>query len=413
MFEPENEREKRREKPALLSIAGGPDRSRRKRVTGASVLDFGAAERKAREDAARRHQRARLARETRKENALLAGLADAEEPAPDEEDGLDDVLEDDLPRDPAPREDRVASGRTEQRQPDDIDDFNDRDTRAPDYFQPLIDPALLFGKIWSWRFIIAGLAVLGFVIGSAIALSIPHRYTAWSQILVDPREVKLVGRDIAPDFLANEAALAIIDSQLQLVYSPAVLSRVVEKANLDQDPEFNGTSESLGGVFQSIRGFMSIFSDANEVEERYRTAMRSLSDSIWAERTARTFVIGIGVTTQDPEKSALLANEVARAFIVEQQALQSDSAREASSALGGRLDTLRRDVEQAEEALENYRAENGLIGPSGRLVTDDQLAAVTAQLAQARADTIKAKSRAEAARSVDAAAACRPACRRI
>ena len=266
--------------------------------------------------------------------------------------------------------------------------------------QPLIDPALLFSAVWNWRYRIVGLTAASFVAGCLVALSTPHRYTAYAQLLVDPREVKLVGRDIAPDFLPSEAALAIVDSQLQLVRSSAVLGRIVDTLDLEQDPEFNGTGVTPG-ILGSIRGFMSLFSGGDATGERRRATFGNLRDKMSARRMSRTFVINISATTRDPEKSALIANEASRAYIAEQQAFQSGAARSASSALGARLEALREDVAEAESALETYKASSGLIGPGNRLVTDDQMAAVTAQLAQARADTIASKSRAEAARAVD------------
>ncbi|WP_421853985.1 Wzz/FepE/Etk N-terminal domain-containing protein [Oricola sp.] len=334
-------------------------------------------------DAVSRHQSARLARETRKPNPLLAELADASPPRDPATSPVDDEPQTAVAPPSATHVDTGQHGGDASQ------------------FRPLIDPALLVSKVWSWRYSIAGLTVAGFIVGCAIALTTPHRYTAYAQLLVDPREIKLVGRDIAPDFLPSEAALAIIDSQLELVSSTAVLGRVVDKLRLEQDPEFNGSDGAMGGVIASIQGFLSIFSGDDGVEDRRRTTFQELRDKTDANRRARTFVIYVSATTKDPDKSALIANEVSRAFIGEQQELQADSARAASSALGARLEALQNDVEQAESALEAYKASSGLIGPGGRLVTDDQLAAVTAQLAQARADTITSKSRAEAARSAN------------
>ena len=387
MSERRHDREKSREKAALLSLAGGTDA---RRDDAAVTRPAGARAGGGKGDAASRHQRARQAREARRQNPLLAELASPSGPY-GEADGGGEFSDQ-----PAgvPREREAWQFEPAAR-------LRDSHPDGSTAFQPLIDPALLFTRIWDWRFRIAGLTAAGFIVGCAVALATPHRYTAYAQLLVDPREIKLVGRDIAPDFLPSEAALAIVDSQLELIYSSVVLGRIVDRLGLDQDSEFNGTSEAFGGIFESVRGFIALFSADNQPEERRRATFRNLRDRMEASRQARTFVVNVSATTRDPEKSALIANEAARAYIAEQQAFQSDSARSASSALGARLDTLRKDVEAAESELEAYKASSGLIGPGGRLVTDDQLAAVTAQLAQARADTITSKSRAEAARGVD------------
>jgi uncharacterized protein involved in exopolysaccharide biosynthesis len=407
MFESDEYRKKRGEGAPLLSLVGENGSVRPSGNTGTSIPDRADAG----VSAAERHQRARLARGSRKPNPLLEELAAAKP----REDPAAEALERDIRDIHASVEDHTARLGDAQpqstRKPSRMRQPEQRRTERPsvesreygqsEIFQPFIDPAIVFSAIWRWRYAIAALTIGALALGVMVALWTPHRYTAYAQILVDPREVKLVGQDVAPDFLSNEAALAIVDSQLELVRSPAVLSKVVARVNLDQDPEFNGTLEGFGGIAESVRFFISLFTGGNGAEERGLETVNNLRDSLWAERAARTFVINVGVTTRNPEKSAVIANELTRAFIEEQKSLQSTSARNASTALTGRLQSLKDDVEDAEQKLEQFRAENGLIGPANRLITDDQVSAVTGQLAVAKSETIVAKARAEAAKSVD------------
>lgn len=276
------------------------------------------------------------------------------------------------------------------------------DDEDPEIFRPLIDVGLVLSTLNRWRWTIIGLTVLGIVIGVLAAMATPHRYTAYTQILVDPRQLKLVERDISPDFLANEAALAIIDSQLALVQSSSVIDKVVEKAGLADDPEFNG--QGGDSLLSPVTNLLSILKGGDATsggEAATAAAARTLRHDLWAERSSRTFIIEIGVTTKDPEKSARLANLVASTFISVQEGLRAETADSASAALSGRLKSLRASVEEAEAAVEEYKAENGLIGPGTRLVTDDQLSAVTAQLADAKAATIAARTRLETMSSAD------------
>lgn len=269
----------------------------------------------------------------------------------------------------------------------------------------LVDPAALIGTIWRWRYTIAGLTVLGGIAGVLIALSSQPRYTASSQILLDPRELQLVGRELEQEFLANEAALAIVDSRLSLVQSRPVLERVIEATNLDQDPEFNGTDDQGLGLSDGLSVIFSLFSNETPVETSDRVTIENLRDAISIERETRTFVVEVSVEADSARKAALLANEVTAAFIEEQGSITTDKARTANTALTGRLDELRAEAETAERRVEAFRAENGLVSTQGRLLSEDEVAVASAQLSEARAITIRAQSRADAAgaTTVDAA----------
>ncbi|WP_306119228.1 MULTISPECIES: GumC family protein [unclassified Roseitalea] len=263
----------------------------------------------------------------------------------------------------------------------------------------LIDPIAMVTTIWRWRWSIVAFTLVGAIIGVMVALSVPKRYTAWSEILIDPRELALIERDLEREFLANEAALAIIDSRLSLVTSRQVLDRVIERTDLDEDTEFNGQDEAGFDLFGGIDQIASLFAGEPPVEDTARTTLENLRDAITIDRTTRTFVINIGVESESPRKAALLANEVTRAFIDEQADITSDKARAANNALTSRLATLQADVEAAERRVEDFRNSNGLISTQGRLLTEDELNASSAQLAEARAATIRARSRAQAAQA--------------
>ncbi|MCI5078402.1 GumC family protein [Oricola sp.] len=367
--------------------------------------------------ASERHRRARLAREGRKQNPLLQRLAADGRVEPH---GLDDEPADEVMQDPwaqddafahddafpagdAAAEPREAPAAHDEPQFAEREIFIGRARRAAvEDDAPASDGAGgIVATLRDWRLPIAALTGIGLAAGLAVALSAPQRYTAHARLLLDPRQVELLGGGVAPANPDGELARAIVDSQLGLIRSPALLGKVVQRANLQDDPEFNGVNDTLGGVFGSVRAFWSIVTGDDTVDERGRSAMQALDDRLAAERARDTFIVDIGVTTLDAQKSARIADEVTTAFIEERETLRAKSAGAVSTALGGRLESLRADVEAAERALQRYRAENGLLGPEGRLVTDDELTVVTGQLAAAKAATIAAQARADTAGSAD------------
>ena len=270
-----------------------------------------------------------------------------------------------------------------------------------DAFKPLIDPVIILDAIWRWRWPIVATTFLGGAAGVMIALGTPHVYTAYSQVLIDPRQVKLVERDLTPEFLGNESALAIVDSQLESVYSTPVLVRVIDKLSLNQDAEFNGSDDDGIGLLDGIAFVRSLFSAETPIDTNDRVTVENLREAISAQRTSSTFVFSISAESQNPRLAAQIANAVTASFIENQIERESLAARTASTALGGQLVILKAAVENAERKAELFAQANNLTRVEGLTLTDNQLVATSAQLSVAKGATIRAKSIAEAAQSAN------------
>ncbi|WP_223476370.1 hypothetical protein [Oricola indica] len=206
----------------------------------------------------------------------------------------------------------------------------------------------------AWRMPVIALTVGGLLIGGVAAAWMPKLYTAQAEILFDPRPAGGETGDAAADFILRQRAFDIVDGEIGIVRSPVVLERVIERAKLDQDPEFRGDYGALG-LIGSIRGFLSLFSPGDAVQDR--TVVRRLRESLHAERTSANFIVDVGVTTRDAEKSATLANALAGALV---EQLKREKAEAATSASMSRRDTGRSTVEEPSLA----KAEIELITPA-------------------------------------------------
>ncbi|WP_176222955.1 GumC family protein, partial [Aurantimonas sp. 22II-16-19i] len=256
----------------------------------------------------------------------------------------------------------------------------------------LFDPLQVLAEIWSLKWLVVLLTLLGIAAGVFLALSTPHRYTAVAEILVDPRDIKLVQNEVTPNGLPSDATLGLIQSQISVIYSNDVLQRVIDKADLANDPEFNGKTKSL---LDPLFALFAGKEDAQSARRRQLMTLAALRDDLSVSRDAKSFVINLAVTTRDGEKSALLANLVADSFIDQLARVQSDTAKRASEALSSRLTELRESVVDAERAVEKYKSDNRLVGVGGRLVDDDYIVRINDQLAKARGDMTTLRVRAD------------------
>ncbi len=252
------------------------------------------------------------------------------------------------------------------------------------------------------KLLIVAMTILGATLGVAIALSTPKKYEATAELIVDPRDLKLTDRDLTQSVVASDATLAIVENQVRVLTSGTVLNKVVDKLNLVSDPEFNGQASDGLGVMTLIRSILSRNDGPGVGEGRRRAlAVANLAESLSVERGGKTFVISVSATTQNGEKSALIANTMTDVFLQTFGQIQSDTAGRATNELTGRLDELRKGVEAAERKVEDFRAAHDLVDAQGHLISDDEMLKLNQQLAIARARTLELNARAASARLID------------
>ncbi|MEP6565929.1 MAG: GumC family protein, partial [Mesorhizobium sp.] len=251
-----------------------------------------------------------------------------------------------------------------------------RDDADSQEWKPLIDPMKVIGGIARSKMLIVTTTILGTALGVAIALSTPKKYESSTEIVVDPRDLKLTERELTQSVVASDATLALIENKARLLTSGNVLSKVVDDPtlNLVNDPEFNG--EGSGGL--SIRSLIhSLFSNnkdgAVDQVRRRSLAISNLAESLSVERGGKTFVITVGATTQDPKKSADIVTTVTRVFIEASRDMQSETAGRATDELTARLDELRKGVETSERKVEDFRSTHDLVDAQGHLISDDEM----------------------------------------
>ncbi|MCX7325650.1 MAG: exopolysaccharide transport family protein [Hyphomicrobiales bacterium] len=243
-----------------------------------------------------------------------------------------------------------------------------------------------------WLIALSGL--LGLLLGAALGFLTPNRYSATSQLLIDPRDLRVLQNEISPQNTSNDTAVTYLESQVRVIGSDGVRRKVIERAGLAGDPDFGGPGSRLGALLGlPVQG-------ARDQRDPVLLALAAMDKLVHVRRSERTFVIDITAVTGDGDKSARIANAMAEVYLEDQAAVRSDAAQRASNSLGARLNELRERVRQAEDKVERYRAANNLVGTSGKLVSEETLAVSNTQLAQARARTTDAQAKFDQVRAV-------------
>jgi polysaccharide biosynthesis transport protein len=233
------------------------------------------------------------------------------------------------------------------------------------------------GRFWSALWDGKGTIILSVAIALLFAVAFvllaPRKYTATTQILVDPMDLRAAQTDVSPTIPQSDAAVLQVESQARVIGSDNILRRVVASEGLDHDSEFDQGAKSP--------------------EQAPLTALNNLRKHVDIKRPERTYVIEVSVTSEDPAKAARIANAIAQAYLAEQTEVRADDARQVSQALSARLKELQDRLRASEDKVEAYKSSHNIVGANGELVNEQQLAALNGELSTARARTAQAKAR--------------------
>lgn len=263
----------------------------------------------------------------------------------------------------------------------------------PQMDDPRVDLKELIRVMQRRRKTILWTAAVPVVLALLYGLLATPLYTSSVQILIDPRDRRIVSNEVTPETLAADGGVAVVESQLLVITSDTVLRRAIVRERLDADPEFGGAPVGLLGLVQN--GLATVGIDLGGGSDTELKALRQLKKRIGVKRADKAFVVDVYVTTEAREKSVRLADAVAQAYLEDQSEARAAASGRASTSLGGRLDALRARVQESEDRVVHYKEQHKILAAGGVLVNEQQLNEMSAQLNTARGKTAEARARYE------------------
>ncbi|HEX9786813.1 MAG TPA: polysaccharide biosynthesis tyrosine autokinase [Candidatus Binatia bacterium] len=253
------------------------------------------------------------------------------------------------------------------------------------------------------------------LIGAIITLASPTLYTARSTLKIEPQNPTVTGVAGVAEGLPGQFDIGPYDyyqTQFALLKSEPLRARVIKNLDLENNPAFTGKSDgpSLLGSFSSwIGGGIDYVGDAIARlfgETKPAPAPRApyelgvnpglvgrYSRYLTVEPVRNTRLVEIIFDTPSGKLSQDLANAHAASFI--QMILENrfSLTKEAKDFLGARLAELRDKVQKAEEKLNRFRQEHGVISfEKGENIVVDRLVDLNRVLTKAKAERIEAES---------------------
>jgi capsular exopolysaccharide synthesis family protein len=238
--------------------------------------------------------------------------------------------------------------------------------------------------VWRAKWFIALLVVFGVAIAYAQLLRTTPQYTAESRVLWEIDQTNFV--DLAPVAGRMRGDFFSLSSQIEVIESGRLLERVVRDLDLASDPVINSSLLppegwtrwlSIGNIVAEARAYVfgakvetAMEEPPEALERRMISALRGAVQAEWLDGT---YVLIIRVTTSDRKRSAELANEMARYYILDQLETKFDATRQATDWLTERVADLRIALEEAEQSVEGFSSGTTLVSAEALVASTRQL----------------------------------------
>ena len=253
-----------------------------------------------------------------------------------------------------------------------------------------IDLQKLFHVFWRGKYIIAAFAVVFATFGFYYAYFVAKpSYSSYSVVMLNNQSETVIDLPSVLSTLTNDET--VVQSEIQVMRSRILVGDVVDKLDLMSDPEFNGALREAsllekikGAVRSAILPSRSKSAGATtdpKVLERDRVVdavLNSYSVSVLPNTTAFKIV----ANSDSPEKAALLADTIAQQYIKGQIDVKRDATVQAVNWLTDQVGELRVSLENAENAVKQFKTETPMISPEVLTGLERQLKSVRDRISE-------------------------------
>jgi succinoglycan biosynthesis transport protein ExoP len=248
----------------------------------------------------------------------------------------------------------------------------------------------MFGIILQRAKLGLGVAALVFVlVFTAFAIKTPT-YAAMGSIVVDPKQTNLAQPNPQTSYAPPDTSA--VDTEVEVLRSPALAEAVVRRLKLWNDPEFNPAMKP--GLFGLVPAYPPVANPDARLLARTTNALRG---HMWARRAGLTYVVEVGATSTSSQKAAMLANTILDTYLDRQLDQKLGAITRANRELGLSLEKMRQDAETAEARVQQYKNAHGLFSAEGATMAEQEVSTLNQQVAIAKAEAAEKAARVAAA----------------
>ncbi len=249
-----------------------------------------------------------------------------------------------------------------------------------------IHPWDIARRVWQRRYLLLGALATGLVLALVVLFAATPKYASQARILLENIDTNFLDRGQARTNPFADAQA--VESQIQVLQSERLAEKVIARFHLDQDPEFNKSLGSTGGLLGTIRNLLPHprLNAAEQAELTRTTVLDEFLKHVTAYQIGTSRVLAVEFSSNDPAKTQLVANALADAYVEDQVQAKLDVNRRGSDWLAGQIATLRQAVENSERKVEAYREKSGLLKGTNSTLYEQNLTDLNTQALAARSN---------------------------
>lgn len=264
-----------------------------------------------------------------------------------------------------------------------------------------VDVRAVLRVFWKKRWLILGSMMAAGILVLILVSKITPTYTAYARVMLDPRKTQIVtDNQVIADL---NPSTQIVNGEIAIIRSNILIGEVVgvlDAKYLDHlDPALRKKS-LLSRAKSSVKGLFSSGLSDGEVaspfmspeEQREKRLIGTIQRKLKVYSEPDSFVITIKVQADDPVIAMTVANKIAEQYINVQLDARKDAVDQATDWLEQRLGVLEGEVETAEAAVAEFRAERLVLDGGTLENATQQLTNLNNQLILTRSDRAEAEA---------------------
>lgn len=227
-------------------------------------------------------------------------------------------------------------------------------------------------ELWRTKWVILFFSTLFAMLGGIYAFALStHVYQARTDLILDTRQEQIVDLETVIGGLSGDSS--IVNSEVEILRARGLMERVARRLQLSQDREFNPGQAAIGFPRQFLENTGLLPANIRSDDQQFHQTVDTLLAQTHVRNIPFSLVFAVTVETNNPQKSALIADTIANTYIQDQLDRKILATEQATQWLTTRVEELRIDLEQAEQQANTFSAGTDLISTENLQALERQL----------------------------------------
>ncbi len=248
----------------------------------------------------------------------------------------------------------------------------------------ILSPGDIRKIILKRRWVLIACILLGVVLGSAVAFLSTPQYEAVASIDIDLNRSTNIGINnlIQQRLIGEDAMSERLLTQIQIMRSDSVLLDVVRSLDLYHKKPFSDI-------------FKKTPYNGTLTPEQRTELLQAMAGNLKIMVLPGTNLVQVKFRNPDPKVATSVTNAIVDSYMERDLRARFENTNRVSNWLSEQLSSLKKQVQDAQEAVTRYQRENNLVGMTvdGDSLVAENLRTVSQQLAEAQADRIVKEAR--------------------